>query len=74
MSSWLEGRVTARRAWTGRLHSIEVEAPALTFAAGQFARLALPAPPGAKEPMIGRVFARPKNSIYLRKDAALAAE
>ena len=28
----------------------------------------------AFEPMIGRVFARPKNSIYLRKDAALAAE
>ena len=70
MSSWLEGRVTARRAWTGRLHSIEVEAPALTFAAGQFARLALPAPPGAKEPMIGRPYSfvnppgAPRHEFY----------
>jgi len=31
-------------------------------------------PLSAFEPMIERVFARPKNSIYLRKDAALAAE
>ena len=56
MSRWLEGRVAARKAWTGKLHSIEVEAPALVFTAGQFARLALPAPPGAKEPMVGRPY------------------
>jgi len=56
MSIWLEGRVAARKAWTDKLHSIEVEAPALTFTAGQFARLALPAPPGAKEPMVGRPY------------------
>ena len=56
MSRWLEGRVAARKAWTDKLHSIEVEALALTFVAGQFARLALPAPPGAKEPMIGRPY------------------
>ena len=56
MSSWLEGRVAARKAWTDKLHSIEVDAPGLAFTAGQFARLALPAPPGAKEPMIGRPY------------------
>lgn len=56
MSSWLEGRVAARKAWTDKLHSIEVDAPGLAFTAGQFARLALPAPPGAKDPMVGRPY------------------
>ena len=70
MSSWLEGRVAARKAWTDKLHSIEVEAPGLAFTAGQFARLALPAPPGAKEPMIGRPYSfvnppgAPRHEFY----------
>src|SRR3954471_9840590 len=56
MSHWLEGRVVGRQAWTGQLLSLQMEAPALTFVAGQFARLALPAPPGSKEPMLGRPY------------------
>lgn len=56
MTSWIEGRIAARRAWTDTLFSLEVEAPALTFVAGQFARLALPAPPGEKDPMVGRPY------------------
>jgi ferredoxin--NADP+ reductase len=53
-----------------QLHSIEVEAPALAFTAGQFARLALPAPPGAKEPMVGRPYSfvnppgAPRHEFY----------
>ena len=30
MSNWLEGRVAARKAWTDKLHSIEVDAPGLS--------------------------------------------
>jgi len=56
MAQWLQGRVAARRDWTDSLHSLEVEAPELTFVAGQFARLALPAPPGDKDPMLGRPY------------------
>ncbi|MFO1282000.1 MAG: ferredoxin--NADP reductase [Burkholderiales bacterium] len=56
MSSWLEGRVVARRDWTGTLFSLVVDAPGLEFDAGQFARLALPAPPGSTEPMVGRPY------------------
>ena len=56
MSKWIEGKVVGKRAWTERLLSLQVAAPALTFVAGQFARLALPAPPGSKEPMLGRPY------------------
>ena len=56
MSSWVEGRVAFVRHWTESLFSLGVEAPEVTFEAGQFARLALPAPPGAKEPMLGRPY------------------
>ena len=56
MSHWLEGKVVGRQAWTGQLLSLQVDAPALTFVAGQFARLGLPAPPGSKEPMLGRPY------------------
>ena len=41
MSSWLEGRVIEYRAWTDTLFSLKVEAPKLSFEAGQFVRLAL---------------------------------
>ena len=56
MSTWVEGRVAFVRHWTESLFSLGVEAPEVTFEAGQFARLALPAPPGAKEPMLGRPY------------------
>jgi ferredoxin--NADP+ reductase len=56
MSSWVEGRVAGLRRWTDNLLSLLVDAPEVTFTAGQFARLALPAPPGSKEPMLGRPY------------------
>lgn len=56
MAAWVEGRVAGRRQWTHELFSLAVLAPAVTFTAGQFARLALPAPPGHPEPMIGRPY------------------
>ncbi len=56
MSKWIEGKVVGKTQWTERLLSLQVAAPEVTFVAGQFARLALPAPPGAKEPMLGRPY------------------
>ncbi len=56
MAQWVEGRVADRVAWSERLLSLGVLAPEVTFEAGQFARLALPAPPGSKEEMLGRPY------------------
>lgn len=56
MSKWVEGRVVGRRDWAGNLFSLEVDAPGVAFTAGQFARLALPAPAGSPEPMLGRPY------------------
>ena len=56
MASWVEGRVVDVRRWTDNLLSLRVRAPEVTFVAGQFARLALPAPPGSKEPRLGRPY------------------
>jgi len=56
MSKWLEGKVAGKRPWTANLFSLSVTAPELTFEAGQFARLALPAPTGSPEPMLGRPY------------------
>jgi ferredoxin--NADP+ reductase len=56
MSKWVQGTVVANRHWTGELFSLQVAAPEVTFVAGQFARLAMPAPPGAQEPMLGRPY------------------
>jgi ferredoxin--NADP+ reductase len=56
MAAWIEGRVTGVRRWTDDLRSVQVDAPAVTFVAGQFARLALPAPAGEREPMVGRPY------------------
>ena len=56
MSKWVQGRVAGTRHWNDRLVSLEVEAPEVTFVAGQFGRLALPAPAGAKEEMLGRPY------------------
>jgi len=41
MSKWLEGRVIENRHWTEALFSLRVEAPRLSFEAGQFVRIAL---------------------------------
>jgi ferredoxin--NADP+ reductase len=56
MAAWVEGRVSGKKQWTDSLYSLQVAAPEVTFVAGQFARLALPAPPGSKEPMLGRPY------------------
>lgn len=56
MSAWVEGQVAGKRRWSDTLISLQVKAPDVTFTAGQFARLALPAPPGSKEPMVGRPY------------------
>lgn len=56
MAAWVEGRVQGRRQWTHDLFSLYVDAPEVTFVAGQFARLALPAAAGAAETMIGRPY------------------
>jgi ferredoxin--NADP+ reductase len=56
MSAWVEGRIAGKRLWSDTLISLKVNAPEVTFTAGQFARLALPAPPGSKESMLGRPY------------------
>ena len=56
MAVWVEGRVAGNRHWTQSLFSLQVDAPDVKFVAGQFGRLALPAPPGHNEPMIGRPY------------------
>jgi len=56
MSKWVKGTVAGNVRWTDRLHSLQVDAPEVTFVAGQFGRLALPAPPGSKEEMLGRPY------------------
>jgi ferredoxin--NADP+ reductase len=56
MSKWVKGSVVGHRHWTDRLHSLQVAAPEVTFVAGQFGRLALPAAPGSKEEMLGRPY------------------
>jgi ferredoxin--NADP+ reductase len=71
MSTWVEGRVVDVRHWTDRLFSLRVSAPEVTFTAGQFAKLALPAPEGSKEPMLGRPYSfvnppgAPVHEFYL---------
>lgn len=56
MTAWVEGRIAGVRRWTDELCSLQVDAPAVTFTAGQFARLALPSPENAREPMLGRPY------------------
>ena len=56
MSKWVQGSVVGHRRWTENLHSLQVAAPEVTFVAGQFGRLAVPAPPGSKEEMLGRPY------------------
>ena len=56
MTTWIEGHVAGRRPMADTLHTLLVDAPQLAFVAGQFARLALPAPPGSNDPMISRPY------------------
>src|SRR5207253_6370141 len=56
MAKWVQGKVAGRREWTSTLFSLQVHAPEVTFEAGQFARLGLPAPPGSREEMFGRPY------------------
>ena len=56
MDKLVQGTVAGKRQWTDSLVSLQVEAPDVTFVAGQFGRLALPAPPGSKKDMIGRPY------------------
>src|SRR4051812_41501134 len=53
---WLEGRVIENRRWTEALFSLRVEAPRLTFEAGQFVRIALDQTPGDPASRIARPF------------------
>jgi len=56
VTTWIEGHVAGRRPMADTLHTLLVDAPQLAFVAGQFARLALPAPPGSNDPMISRPY------------------
>ena len=56
MEKWVAARVAGKRRWTDRLVSLQVDAPEVTFVAGQFGRVALPAPEGSAEPMLGRPY------------------
>lgn len=56
MGKWVQGTVVGKRQWAERLYSLQVDAPEVTFTAGQFGRLALPAPPGSAEDMLGRPY------------------
>jgi ferredoxin--NADP+ reductase len=53
---WLEGRVIENRRWTDALFSLRVEAPRLSFEAGQFVRIALDQTPGDPASRIARPF------------------
>jgi ferredoxin--NADP+ reductase len=55
-SKWVKGRVAGRKQWTQRLFSLQVDAPEVTFVAGQFGRLALPMDLGKGEEMVGRPY------------------
>ena len=55
-SKWVKGRVAGKKQWTDRLFSLQIEAPAVTFIAGQFGRLALPLDLGKGVEMVGRPY------------------
>lgn len=54
--TWLEGTVIENRHWTGALFSLRVEAPPLSFEAGQFVRIALDMEEGNEGSRIARPF------------------
>src|SRR5437762_1671063 len=55
-NKWVKGRLAAKKQWTERLYSLQVEAPEVAFVAGQFGRLALPMDIGKGEEMVGRPY------------------
>ena len=56
MAAWVEGRVAGGVSGPPSSSRFRVEAPEVSFVPGQFARLALPGPPGDAEPMVGRPY------------------
>lgn len=52
MAQWVEGRVIERIDWSGRLHSLRIEAKIEPFRAGQFTKLGLP----IGEEIVGRPY------------------
>jgi ferredoxin--NADP+ reductase len=56
MSGWLQGRVLENRAWTQTLFSLRVQAPKLSFEAGQFVRIALDLEAGNAGSRVARPF------------------
>jgi len=67
MSGWLQGRVLENRAWTQTLFSLRVAAPALSFEAGQFVRIAL----DLEEGNAGSRVARPFSFVNAPADPVL---
>ena len=67
MSGWLQGRVLENRAWTETLFSLRVEAPRLSFEAGQFVRIAL----DLEEGNAGSRVARPFSFVNAPADPVL---
>ncbi len=63
MSGWHEAKVLENKAWTPALFTLRVEAPALSFAAGQFVRIALD--------MDGERIARPFSFVNPPQDPVL---
>lgn len=55
MEKFIQGKVVAQRRWTERLLSLQVEADPISFEAGQFTKLALPADDGEGK-MIARAY------------------
>lgn len=55
-TQWLAGRVIENRQWTDTLFSLRVEAPRLSFQAGQFVRIALDAVTGDERSRVARAF------------------
>ena len=54
--NWLNGKVVENRHWTDTLFSLRIEAPALSFQAGQFVRIALDTLTGDEGSRVARAF------------------
>src|SRR5450631_3464399 len=63
-SKWIKGRVVGKKQWTDRLFSLQVDAPEVTFTAGQFGRLALPMDIGKGEEMVGRPYSFVNSPLF----------
>ena len=63
MAAWVEGHVAGKRHWTTSLFSLQVAAPEVTFVAGQFGRIALPALPDPEQPVTETMVGRPYSFV-----------